>query len=630
MNLKTFTNFLLLVFLNFSCGSQFLNIADEPVLLVHADKSEKRLLRKLKKNYGNSKIKTELCINDSTKIIDDLRSGKLDVFIGSIQVPKTLKEDLRSVPLARDALLVVTNANNEINNLGFDELKEIFSKRARNWKNFTSSTRPIVVVDRKTEDIEYQTLYRKLFNTLPANSTKNLVVSSEEETLAALNKFPNAISYINFSDYKSSLKTININSIPASVENIKEGYFPLTREIKLYYSSEHIQTTGKEASLDKLLKFMSSTKGQELIKDSKLINLSEADLQLIKDKNEPIYIGLAAPLEGAYTELGKSIINAAKLAVGELNEKKFIKGKKLELVICNDKAEVEQALQCANKFVSLKVAGVIGHLKSKLSIEASKIYVQNQIPMITPASTHPWVTERPGAKGYVFRTIGRDDMQARLIANKIESLPLNHPLEVSIFHNSTVYGSTLSNLIDTQIKNLASDKVNSIKGLKQEQHQYHKEIAAMDADVLVFVGEYGDAAQLVKELALNNKQEVVFIGADGVFSQKFIDEAGLRAEGSYVSANVFDTESEKMQSFLENFESEFKQQPSAFSMNSYDATMILANAIKASNTHKSKLVAASLRDTRYPGITGLIYFNDKGDPVQARMTVYQVIDGKFQ
>jgi branched-chain amino acid transport system substrate-binding protein len=59
--------------------------------------------------------------------------------------------------------------------------------------------------------------------------------------------------------------------------------------------------------------------------------------------------------------------------------------------------------------------GVIGHFNSSCSIPASDVYNRAGIPMITPGSTNPQLTEK-GYRG-VFRVCGRDDQQGKIGAN---------------------------------------------------------------------------------------------------------------------------------------------------------------------------------------------------------------------
>jgi len=400
------------------------------------------------------------------------------------------------------------------------------------------------------------------------------------------------------------------------------------RPVKIYFNKTTLKTSSKSQDFNELLNLILGNKGQQLIEDLSYIPLDQAELNNIKTNNRAILIGVGVPLDGTYTDLSKSIINAVKLAAEQLNEAGGIDSRDIEIITCNDESRVDQGLVCAQKFIDAGVTAVIGHLNSQVSIETSKLYVEHQIPMITAASTHPWFTERPGARGFVFRTVGRDDKQAELLAKSISNLAIPHPAKVAIFNNSTVYGATLSSLIEAQIIGIAKDKVTAIKALQQGKNQYHNEVEALDAQVLVFVGEATDAAQLVKELALTNHKNIVFIGAEGIFSQRYIQEAGLRAEGTYVTGTILELGSKQLEDFENLYLEKFKTKPTAFALNAFDAMMILGQALKNSQTENIPLID-SIKKTNYSGITGQIMFNSIGDPIQPRMCLYQVKNAKF-
>ncbi len=75
----------------------------------------------------------------------------------------------------------------------------------------------------------------------------------------------------------------------------------------------------------------------------------------------------------------------------------------------DDQADPKMGPTIAQKFVDAKVAGVVGHLNSGVTIPASAVYNQAGIPMISGSATNPKLTEQ-GFK-VVFRTVGRDDQQ---------------------------------------------------------------------------------------------------------------------------------------------------------------------------------------------------------------------------
>ncbi|MBI3397644.1 MAG: branched-chain amino acid ABC transporter substrate-binding protein [Deltaproteobacteria bacterium] len=132
-------------------------------------------------------------------------------------------------------------------------------------------------------------------------------------------------------------------------------------------------------------------------------------------KEDTIKIGVAGPMTGDQAKMGTDLKNGVELAVSEWNEKGGVLGKKIELFIEDDQHDPKLAVTVANKLSNSGAAGVIGHWNSSASIPASEVYKdRGYIPMITPASTNPQLTER-GFEN-VFRVCGRDDQQGKIAA----------------------------------------------------------------------------------------------------------------------------------------------------------------------------------------------------------------------
>src|SRR2546423_200304 len=130
-----------------------------------------------------------------------------------------------------------------------------------------------------------------------------------------------------------------------------------------------------------------------------------------------VKIAHAGPLTGSIAHLGKDDENGVALAVAQLNSQKItIDGKAVTFAMQSedDQADPKVGTTVAQKLVDAKVAAVIGHLNSGVSIPASEIYDRAGIPMISGAATNPVLTER-GLKR-VFRTVGRDDEQGPAVA----------------------------------------------------------------------------------------------------------------------------------------------------------------------------------------------------------------------
>jgi branched-chain amino acid transport system substrate-binding protein len=164
-----------------------------------------------------------------------------------------------------------------------------------------------------------------------------------------------------------------------------------------------------------------------------------------------VTIAHAGPLTGSIAHLGKDDENGVALAVSQANDKKItIDGKPVtfKMMSEDDQADPKVGTTVAQKLVDAKVAAVIGHLNSGVSIPASEIYSKAGIPMISGSATNPTLTER-GMKT-VFRTVGRDDQQGPAIASYIAAQL--KAKKVAIADDKTAYGEGLADEVEKTLK----------------------------------------------------------------------------------------------------------------------------------------------------------------------------------
>jgi branched-chain amino acid transport system substrate-binding protein len=347
----------------------------------------------------------------------------------------------------------------------------------------------------------------------------------------------------------------------------------------------------------------------------------------IQKNTEDVYkIAVIAPQFGPYEALGLSIIHGAELAVEEKNKNGGIDGKKIKLVKVDDGGLASEGLLKAQNLVSENVLGVIGHLNSDISVPASEVYAMAMIAEITPGSTNPLFTERTPVRGFVFRTVGRDDKQGEIAADYVLK---NNFKRVAVIYNNRSYGQSLSSEFTKRIE--ASDvDVKIVLSAMYEvgSKDYSKEVNKIKStmpDVIFFAGEYSDAGKLLKQIriaAVNAK----FLGGEAVFDQEFIDIAGNASNGSVVISlpQVSD------KNFIESYKKSFEKELGAYSANSFDAANILISAIEKVREKNPDKIAKAVRETKdFDGLTGKITFDSKGDLTDPQFSVYEVKNGVF-
>lgn len=349
-----------------------------------------------------------------------------------------------------------------------------------------------------------------------------------------------------------------------------------------------------------------------------------ASLALPATAADTIKIGVAAPLTGALAKMGQDIRNGVDLAVSDQNAKGGVLGKKIELVVGDDKGDPREGITVANKLVQSGVLGVVGHLNSGITIPASKeVYAPAKVAMITPASTNPEVTER-GLKN-VFRTIGRDDQQGKDAA--VYALKAGYKTAV-VLHNKNAYGQGLAEVFKKNYEQ-GGGTILMFDGIQTGDKDFSPVLTRVRSKkpaLVFFGGEYQDGGLLVAQ-SRKVGLKAPFMGGDGLFDPLFVKLAGKKAaEGALITFPPFD----KAGKFAQAYAAKFRSPPGAYSGYSYDSAMILLDAIaRAKKADRSAVIAQVGKTRNHKGVTGTITFNGKGDQPGFKFGVWRIQNGDF-
>src|SRR5687768_17132229 len=129
---------------------------------------------------------------------------------------------------------------------------------------------------------------------------------------------------------------------------------------------------------------------------------------------DEIVIGEYASLSGGTASFGQSSHKGTQMAVDELNASGGLLGKNVRLITEDDQSKAGEAATVARKLISRdKVIALLGEVASSKSLEAAPIAQQNKVPMISPASTNPKVTE---VGDYIFRICFIDPFQGTVMS----------------------------------------------------------------------------------------------------------------------------------------------------------------------------------------------------------------------
>ncbi|MEW6109206.1 MAG: branched-chain amino acid ABC transporter substrate-binding protein [Nitrospirota bacterium] len=342
-------------------------------------------------------------------------------------------------------------------------------------------------------------------------------------------------------------------------------------------------------------------------------------------KADTVKIGIAGPMTGDQGKMGMDFRNGVSLAVDDWNSRGGILGKEIELIISDDQHDPKQAVSVANKMVNEGVVGVIGHFNSSCSIPASDVYNRAGIPMITPASTNPLLTE----KGYsgVFRVCGRDDQQGKTGADFVSAkLKLK---KVAVIHDKTTYGQGLADEFKKALS--AGVEVVYYGGIVQGDKDFKGVLTSIrqkEPELIFFGGIYPEAGLLVRQASeLGIKSP--FMSGDGTIDPKFIEiSGGKAAEGTYLTFSPDPNNIPSAKEFIEKYRSKYGEL-GPYSIYAFDAANIMLSAIKEAGSTDGKTVIGKLHSMEFFGALGRIKFDEKGDVTNSPYVIWITRDGKF-
>ncbi|MBI2001441.1 MAG: ABC transporter substrate-binding protein [candidate division NC10 bacterium] len=343
---------------------------------------------------------------------------------------------------------------------------------------------------------------------------------------------------------------------------------------------------------------------------------------------EAIKIGFFAPITGPAAADGASAQHAVELGVKEVNATGGIKGKKVELIVYDDRFSPQEAVAIANKLIEKdQVAGVVSGSYSGPTRVTAPIFAKAGVPMVAGYAVHPDVT-KAGESNFRNGFLGEVEGGA---AGEYAVKVLKSKTPAVIYMDNDFGREISAGFIKRAQKLGAAIVARQVYKFPGEKdfRPFLTRIKEARPDLIFAAGYYNEAALIVrqaKELGIT----VQILGEEGFDSPKFIELAGKDAEGVIIATNLDrDDPRPVVQNFLKNYKQAYNYDPDMVGASSYDAFKILVAAIEKAGTDR-KAVIKALMDTRdYNGLTGKLTRFVKGEvikPVQ-----FQIVkDGKFR
>jgi branched-chain amino acid transport system substrate-binding protein len=333
----------------------------------------------------------------------------------------------------------------------------------------------------------------------------------------------------------------------------------------------------------------------------------------------PIVVGAAGPWKEAYGEMNKLGI---ELAVSDINGRGGVRGRPLRVVMQDDEGKGDRAAEIAAEYVNTpEMVAVIGHVNSGAMVAAARVY-DGAMPSVATTATSPELT---GISPWVFRVISSDSSNGFALARFASQLGHRR---VAILYENNSYGRGLASSFE---RNFAGEvvSIDPISDGVSDLEPFVSYYARQNVDIVFSAGTDASGVALLRE-ARRQKYRAAFLGGDGWTG---ITSDTAAAEGVYVGA-PFSAEDRRpeAQRFVRAFRQKYGQVPDGNAALAYDATMLVAEAIRSVGPDRRAIrdyLSGLNERTAFRGVTGSIRFQPDGDPVGKSFVMTRVVQGSL-
>ncbi len=343
-----------------------------------------------------------------------------------------------------------------------------------------------------------------------------------------------------------------------------------------------------------------------------------------------IKVGEFASLTGTEATFGQSSHKGTALAIDDINAAGGVLGKKIDLITEDNQSQAGQSSTVVRKLISSDgVVAILGEVASSRSMEAAPICQQSKIPMISPSSTNPKVTE---TGDYIFRVCFIDPFQGTVMANfGRKTLKLNTAAVLSDVKSD--YSMGLAKFFKEGFV-AGGGKIIVEQNYSGGDKDFNAQLTAIKAANPdgIFVPGYYTEAGLIALQARQLGITVPMFGGDGWESSALIPIGGTALEGDFFSTHYSPEDSSPaVQNFVKAYKAKYNgETPDAMAALGYDSAMMLVDAMKkAGSTDADKVRDAITAEKNFPGVTGNITM-DANRNASKPAVILTITNGAFQ
>lgn len=340
-----------------------------------------------------------------------------------------------------------------------------------------------------------------------------------------------------------------------------------------------------------------------------------------------IVVGHYASLTGSEANFGTSTDNGIKLAVKERNAAGGVKGRQVKLVTYDDAGKTNEVVTSVDRLIkSDKAVAILGEVASSRSKAGGEVCERLGVPMISPSSTNPEVTE---IGPMISRVCFIDPFQGYVGASFAKN-QLKFSKTATLFNRSQSYSKGLNDEFVKAFQAIGG-RVATQQAYTDGANDFSAQLTAIreqNPEFIYVPGYYTEVvtiAQQARKLGIT----APLVGGDGWVSD-VLKDAGTALDGCYFSDHYsHEDQRPEVQAFLKKFQAEYGKVPDSMAALGYDAANLLFQSMEASPSLGGKDLARTIAGTKdFKGVTGTITLDERRNATKLAV-IQKISGGKF-
>jgi len=348
---------------------------------------------------------------------------------------------------------------------------------------------------------------------------------------------------------------------------------------------------------------------------------------------QTIKIGVNEPLTGPFAASGTYVVNGAKIAADQINAAGGLLGKKLELVIEDNKSNPTEAAAVAEKLITAdKVPVIMGAWGSSLTLAVMPKLMEYKVPMLVETSSSGKITT--SGNPYVFRTSPPSSLEAAAFKDIFPKLNIKK-VDFLVINNDWGRGAAEDFGKMLKENGVKVGYVETMDQAAQDMSAQLSKIRSSDSDTIMVTTAVEQLTLVLKQAAaLGIKKRIVTTGGSQNPDQ-LIEQAGAAANGSYhlTTFAPWVPDATPDPAATKYFLAEWEKRGHKFagateSFRGYDGIRTIAEAIKKAGKAEPDAITKAFWQVDFTGLNGKIKFNKQGpegrESGQSRPEVYLI------